>query len=300
MEMTLKEAFVRYLEAEKKYSSHTVLAYVKDIDAFMSFCKEQYEVDDVKEVSYVFIRSWIVSLVSAGISNRSVNRKISSLNAYFKFLLRIKAVSVNPLAKHKALKVERKAEVPFSEKEMENVLELLNEDSQTFEGSRNKLIVELFYATGIRRSELIHIKLSDVDLNAKTLKVLGKRNKERIVPLLDTVLDTLRLYLSFREELIISEGECYLLTHETGVKVSETFVYRLINNYFSKASFKVKRSPHVLRHTFATHLLNSGADLNSVKELLGHASLASTQHYTHTSIAELKQSYANAHPRNKK
>ncbi|GLB52140.1 integrase [Neptunitalea chrysea] len=292
------EAFIRYLESEKNHSKHTVLAYVKDIDFFKGYCLAAHDVQVIDEVPYVLIRSWIIQLVSDGISNRSINRKIASLKAYYKFLLKVGKIEVSPLAKHVPLKVAQKAEVPFSESEITKVLEVLNTDN-SFVGIRNKLVVELFYATGIRRSELIHIKMSDIDLSMCTLKVLGKRNKERIVPLLPFVIETFQKYRGLRAEITIDQGVNYLFVSEAGNKVSESFVYRLINNYFSIASSKVKKSPHVLRHSFATHLLNNGADLNSVKELLGHASLASTQNYTHTSIAELKKSYAGAHPRNK-
>lgn len=292
------QAFLRYLEAEKNYSRHTVLAYGKDLEAFREFCVKTYEQENVEDVAYGQIRSWIVEMVSSGITNRSINRKISSLNAYYKFLLKIKHIEINPLAKHTALKVSKKAEVPFSESEIEKVLDLL--DDNTYEGVRNRLIVEMFYGTGIRRSELINIKFSDIDIHAGTLKVLGKRNKERIVPMLPFLIDTLRKFLIYREKISAKQGFDYLFVVEGGNKVSESLVYRLINNYFSMTSSKVKRSPHVLRHSFATHLLNNGADLNSVKELLGHASLASTQNYTHTSIAELKKSYLDAHPRNKR
>lgn len=291
-------AFLQYIEAEKNYSAHTVLAYQKDIEAFQSFIVTTYEQEEIESVNYTQIRSWIVSLVESGITNRSINRKIASLKAYYKFLLRIKQITVNPLAKHTALKVAGKVQVPFSEKEMQTVISDLQKDT-SFKGLRDRLIVEMFYATGIRRSELVNLKVSDVDLGAKVIKVLGKRNKERLVPLLPFLVETIQLYLSSVKNIINLSTDNYLFVAESGNKVSESFVYRVINSYFSKASTKEKKSPHVLRHTFATHLLNNGADLNSVKELLGHASLASTQHYTHTSIAELKKNYQQAHPRNK-
>jgi integrase/recombinase XerC len=201
------------------------------------------------------------------------------------------------LSKHKALKTSKKIQVPFSEKEIENVLELL-EETNDFEGVRNKLIVELFYSTGIRRAELVQVKYKDVSVTQKTIKVLGKRNKERIIPLLPSIIKSIEGYLTHRDQLEhITDSDFFFLSLK-GVKIYETLVYRIINNYFSKASEKVKKSPHILRHSFATHLLNEGADLNAVKELLGHSSLASTQVYTHNSIAQLKQVYNNSHPRN--
>ena len=298
--------FIDYLLLEKKYSAHTILAYRNDLDGFLVFVESNYDDLDlaagevgIKTVNYGIIRSWIVLLVDSGISNRSINRKISSLKSYYKFLLKTKQIEENPLAKHKALKMSRKLQVPFSEKEIDDVIQLLSEE-KGFEGLRNRLIVELFYATGIRRAELVNLKISQVSISEKTIKVLGKRNKERIIPLLPSIELTLNQYLREREELSIIEDEEFLLLSKKGIKIYETLVYRVINSYFSKASEKVKRSPHILRHSFATHLLNEGADLNAVKELLGHASLASTQVYTHNSMAQLKRVYKNSHPRNLK
>lgn len=291
-------SFKDYLTLEKKYSAHTVGAYLKDLESFQTFNEEEFSEKSINKVNYSQIRSWIIQLVDSGISNRTVNRKISSLNSYFKFLLTLEDIKVNPLSKHKALKVSKKVQIPFSPKEVSQVLDDFNFDN-SFEGIRDKLIIELFYSTGIRRIELVQLKLVDVDLSRKTLKVLGKRNKERFVPLLDSVVETIQQYLGSRKELeIINDKEALFLTKK-GDKIYETLVYRIINNYFSKASTKVKKSPHILRHSFATHLLNQGADLNAVKELLGHSSLAATQVYTHNSIAELKKVYAKSHPRNK-
>ena len=293
------KSFSEYLLHEKKYSELTVKAYLNDLESFSEFVQKEYEMTSVHEVNYPQIRTWIVSLVEADIANRSVNRKISSLNTYFKFLLKTETITANPLAKHKALKISKKVQIPFSEQEMTAVIETLQSETD-FKGLRNRLIVELFYATGIRRIELIQIKLVDLDLANRTLKVLGKRNKERYIPLIDSVVQTARAYLDLRNELeIIKDKEMLFLTKK-GLKIYETLVYRIINDYFSKASSKVKTSPHILRHSFATHLLNQGANLNAVKELLGHSSLAATQVYTHNSLAELKKVYANAHPRSKK
>jgi integrase/recombinase XerC len=291
--------FSEYLLHEKKYSELTVKAYLNDLESFATFILKEYDMISVHDVNYPQIRNWIVSLVESNITNRSINRKISSLNTYFKFLLKTETITANPLSKHKALKTSKKVQIPFSEQEMTTVIETLQAETD-FKGLRNRLIVELFYATGIRRIELIQIKLTDLDLANKALKVLGKRNKERYIPLIDSVVQTARDYLVHRNELeIIKDIEMLFLT-EKGLKIYETLVYRIINDYFSKASSKVKTSPHILRHSFATHLLNQGANLNAVKELLGHSSLAATQVYTHNSLAELKKVYANAHPRSKK
>lgn len=292
------EAFRMYLSLEKNYSPHTVNAYVRDVKAF-SDQSAQWDRGDIDEMSYPAIRSWIVSLVEKGDSNRTVNRKVASIKAYYRFLQTVGKIVTNPLSNHKALKTSKKAQVPFSLSEMDQVLTEI-EYSEDFSGLRDHLIVHLLYVTGIRRAELINLKLTDVDLHNNRIKVLGKRNKERIVPLLAPTIDLIGRYLEARTGLeTINDMDCFFLL-DSGNKLYETFVYRMINKYLSKVSIKVKRSPHILRHTFATHLLNNGADLNSVKELLGHSSLASTQVYTHTSIAELKKVHATAHPRSKK
>tara|TARA_B110000305_G_scaffold211657_1_gene246199 strand:+ start:522 stop:1412 length:891 start_codon:yes stop_codon:yes gene_type:complete len=292
-------SFLNYLSLEKNYSKHTLIAYHKDLLGFREFALSEFDFSEVNSVSYAIIRSWIVKLVGDGVSNRTINRKISSLRTYYKFLLKIGDIEVSPLVKHKVLKTAKKLQVPFSEKEIEDVLEILKEED-SFLGLRNKLIVELFYSTGMRRGELVNLKLNDISDSQKTIKVLGKRNKERIIPLLPSALNTIASYIDYRKSLSSIKDVHYLLLTEKGAKVYETLVYRVINNYFSKASEKVKKSPHILRHSFATHLLNEGADIKSVKELLGHSSLASTQIYANNSISKLKQVYKNAHPRNSK
>jgi integrase/recombinase XerC len=212
--------------------------------------------------------------------------------------LKIKQIDVNPLVKHKALKISKKLQIPFSEKEVAEVFVRM-QSAHGFEEVRNKLIIDLFYTTGMRRTELIHVKAVDVDLSNNTVKVLGKRNKERILPILPIIKEQFLLYIRERSSLESIKDIEFLFLSKKGVKLNDSFVYRLINSYFSTVSEKVKKSPHILRHTFATHLLNNGADLNSVKELLGHSSLASTQIYTHSSLSELKKVYEDAHPRNK-
>jgi len=293
-----KEAFRDYLQLEKKYSPHTVNAYLNDILFFETFNKENFEQENIEQVNYSQIRSWIVSLVDDGISNVSVNRKMSSLKAFYKFLLKTKQIELSPMLKHKALKTPKIVQIPFSEKELTDLMQQVGNPSG-FEEVRDKLIVDLFYTTGMRRAELIHLMKYNVDLSSNVIKVLGKRNKERIIPVLPIITEQFSLYLKERASVEEIIDEDYFFISSKGLKLSESFVYRLINSYFSKVSEKVKKSPHVLRHTFATHLLNNGADLNSVKELLGHSSLASTQVYTHNSLAELKKVYGDAHPRNK-
>lgn len=296
---TSKAAFRDYLVLEKNYSLHTQKAYCDDVDAFDFFLNEASFGVGLEQVAYVHIRTWVVFLVDSGLNNVSVNRKIASLKAFYKFLMKTKQISVNPLLKHRALKTSKNIQIPFSEKEM-NSLDGVFNNGADFDSLRDRLIIEMFYATGMRRAEIINLKYNDVDVGALTVKVLGKRNKERIVPMLSILVDRVEMYIEERsnlEELVDSE---YFFVTSKGLKLSQSFVYRTINSYFSIVSEKVKKSPHILRHTFATHMLNNGADLNSIKELLGHSSLASTQVYTNSSLSELKKVYKDAHPRSLK
>lgn len=295
--MNLIKTFLDYLLLEKKYSVHTITAYKNDLISFRDFCEVEYQQNDISESNYSQIRSWIVSLVDGEVSNRSINRKVSSLKSFYKYLQKIKTIEINPLASHKALKTPKKVQVPFSVKEVTMVLsEIIADDS--FETIRDKLIIELFYSTGMRRAELINLKVSSIDIAEKLVKVVGKRNKERLIPLLPSIVKSLEIYIKNREHLDVQSE--YLFLTQKGNKIYETLVYRVINNYFSRVSSKLKKSPHILRHSFATHLLNEGADLNSVKELLGHSSLASTQVYTHNSLDQIKKVYKQAHPRSNK
>lgn len=297
--LQLVHIFIEYLDKEKKYSQYTTRSYNDDLVQFHDFLIfNDYQVS-INEINYAIIRSWIVEMVDKGLDNVSINRKISSLNSFFKFLLKAKQISTNPLVKHKPLKVQKKVQIPFSEKEMQKIYDDVDAP-KSFEEFRNLLIIEMFYMTGIRKSELINIKIKDIDFNQKTIRIFGKRQKERLMPLLPYLDSKIREYTQYRSQLEHVLDSDFLFLTKNGVKVSQTFVYRLTIHYFSKVSEKVKKSPHVLRHTFATHLLNNGADLNSVKELLGHSSLASTQVYTHSSLRELQNVYTYAHPRNLK
>jgi integrase/recombinase XerC len=290
----LIDSFLDYVSLEKKYSLNTSLAYKNDLISFRDFLITEYSQEELVAANYGQIRNWIVSLVDSDISNRTINRKVSSLKSFYKFLQKSEQIKVNPLSKHKALKVAKKVQVPFTSKEINSVIDIVSEKND-FISVRNKLIVELFYSTGIRRIELINIKERNISFSENTIKVLGKRNKERFVPLLQSVVSTLKNYLELKREFSLGLEELFITVK--GNKIYETLVYRIINSYFSKVSLKVKKSPHILRHSFATHLLNEGADLNSVKELLGHSSLASTQVYTHNSLEVIKKVYNQAHPR---
>lgn len=283
-----------YLLLEKKYSVNTVKAYEADLTSFAAFIRNEFAEDDLLGIHYNQIRNWIIFLVNSGLNNRSVNRKVSALKAYYIFLMRTGQIEASPLATHKSLKIKKNIQIPFSESEVGQVLSSINPNS--FENSRDLSIILMFYATGIRRAELIGITMKNLDLNNNLLKVVGKRNKERYVPLLPEVVDLIIKYLEFRA-VIVAPDTIHLFVTGKGVKLYEKLVNRIINNYFSVASGKVKKSPHILRHSFATHLLGQGANLNAIKELLGHSSLAATQVYTQNSIAELSKVYKNAHPR---
>lgn len=295
--MSIK-SFIDYLQLEKKYSQNTVKAYENDIKSFSEFNKKEFGQSSLNKANYSQIRSWIVKLVESKISNRSINRKISSLNTYYKFLLKIQEIKENPLHNHKALKTKKIIQLPFSEKEVINALDI-NNFKDSYEGKRDRLIIEMLYSTGIRRIELVSIKLKDIDFSSSRIKVLGKRNKERFIPMLESTILLVKEYLDYRAELNRIKDKDFLFLTSKGEKIYENLVYRITNKYFNYVSSKVKKSPHILRHSFATHLLNNGADLNAVKDLLGHSSLAATQVYTNRSIEEIKKVYSNTHPRNK-
>lgn len=296
--MSIK-SFISYISLEKKYSNNTRIAYQGNLDEFHKFCIEKYDIQNIEKVEYTIIRSWIVFLIESGNTNRTVNRKISVLRSYYKFLLKTGTIKISPLKKHKPLKESKKINVPFTVKEISDVLDG-NYFSTDYNGHLERSVITLLYYTGIRRTELITLKLTNLDLNTHKIKVLGKRNKERLIPLLPEAVSCMRTYLKYRKELNKIIDDKFLFLSELGNKLKDTFVYKTVNNYFSKVSTKVKRSPHMLRHSFATHLLDNGADLNAVKELLGHESIAATQVYTHTSMEQIKKIYSDSHPRGRK
>lgn len=302
-EMTFAE-FIDYLLFEKKYSKHTVEAYKRDLESFALFVKTEWKVDiegfDLRNVSHNDVKSWIVELSNQSIAFRSINRKLSALRAYFSFLEKTNQIKISPFEKGiMPLRVEKKTKLPFSVKEMEKALSFCSNEGKKseFEKIRDKAIIEVFYATGIRRSELIGLRVDDLDFNQNQIKVLGKRNKERLIPLLAPTEVVLREYIEKRDEVANVNSENFLFLAKNGKKMYPTLVYRIINLYLGAVTTKQNVSPHILRHSFASHLLDGGADLNTVKELLGHSSLAATQVYTATSLAELKKQYEKAHPR---
>ncbi len=290
--------FLDHISNEKKYSPHTCIAYEKDLIDFKDFCKTHFELNIIENVDYSHIRTWIVSLVQDQITNRTVNRKISALRSYYKFLLKTETIKISPLKLHRPLRVSKKINVPFSTEEVDRLLDsdLFPKD---YEGVLQKTIISLMYYTGLRRMELIELEDTSVDFQNKSIKVLGKRNKERMIPLLPEAIEIMKHYISCKKELSHSLPS-YFFCSSNGLKLTEGFVYQTVNHYFGIVSSKVKKSPHLLRHSFATHLLNNGADLNSVKELLGHESIAATQVYTHSSLKKIKETYAKAHPRGRK
>ena len=297
MDLTLK-SFCDYLLLEKKYSKHTVNAYQKDLLAFSQFIHVTFDNQDLHSVVSMESRQWLIHLVNEGLSYATINRKFSSLKAFYRFLMESKQIEVNPLSKNKRLKVPKRMQIPFSQSEVAQAIDV-SYFKPDFEGKRNQLILNLLYHTGIRRAELLGLQVNSIDFANHQIKVLGKRNKERWIPMLDSLANQIKEYLNDRSKLDYIRDHESLLINKKGVKLSESFVYRLINLYFSAVTTKTKKSPHVLRHSFATHLLNEGADINSLKDLLGHSSLASTQVYTQSSLAELQKVYKKNHPRNR-
>ncbi len=284
-----KEKFLRFLEYEKRYSVHTLKSYSTDLEQFIQFLSSEFQVNTVENINFQFVRSWIARLLSNNISTRSVNRKITTLKTYFRFLLQENIIKQSPMQKIISPKISKRLPVFVEEIKMD---ELLNEIDfgEGFLSQRDRLILELFYFTGIRLSELINLKNTDIDFSNSTILVLGKRNKERLLPLTSDILSKIK-------ELNTSNKSLFLFTTEKGKQISTKQVYRLVNKYLSMVTSLDKKSPHILRHTFATHMLNNGADINAIKELLGHANLSATQAYTHNTIKKLKTVYKQAHPR---
>ena len=294
----LVEKFIEYLQIEKKYSVNTLHAYKKDLAEFQVFIYENYDKYVIENVDYKVIRSWIVQLVNKNLSNRSINRKVSSLKSFYKFLVKTDTISSSPLISHSPLKHSKKIQVPFSKDE---IGALLDSDffKNDYRGVLQKTIISFFYFTGVRRIELINLKASDVNMNSKTIRVMGKRNKERIIPMLPRLKESINEYLKIKSQKFNHKLHEHLFVSKSGIKLTEKYVYRTVNEYFKLVSPKVKKAPHVLRHSFATHLINEGADINSVKELLGHSSLSATQVYSHTSMERIKEVFKNSHPRAK-
>ncbi|MBL4753069.1 MAG: tyrosine-type recombinase/integrase [Flavobacteriales bacterium] len=285
-----RNKFISFLKNEKRYSPLTLSAYNTDLTQFYNFVKAQYELSEIEGISHGIIRSWIVNMIDADISTRSVNRKITTLKSYYRFLLREGIVEKNPMLKILSPKTAKKLPVFVDQSSMDELLDgvVFEEDAK---GMRDKLIILLLYSTGIRLSELINIKVLDIDFYNCTLKILGKGNKERILPFSESLKSDIEKYINEVQPIE------WLFVTDKGKKLYAKLVYRLVNSYLSKVTTISKKSPHVLRHTFATHMLNNGADLNAIKEFLGHVSLSATQVYTHNTIKKLTNIYKQAHPK---
>ncbi len=294
----LANKFISYLSKEKRYSSHTVEAYQNDMTLFSEFIRREFELSDLSKVNQDVIRSWMVTMIDDGVLPTTVNRKISTLKSFYNYLIKVNIAAENPARLIRSVKKPHKLPLYYKENQIDEYLDKFSEDLE-FSELRDILVIQLLYSTGIRRGELIGLKDSDIDLKARTLKVLGKRNKERLIPISSVLVSILNNYLSSKDKIFTSNSLSeYLIITDKGKKSYPKLIYRIVNKELAGLTGAVK-SPHVLRHTFATHMLNNGADLNSIKELLGHANLNATQIYTHNTIEKLKKVYSDAHPRAK-
>lgn len=290
------QSFIDYIQLEKRFSIHTIQAYTKDLEQFQAFCSLQYQFEDIDLVTYQHIRSWIVHLMNEKTIAKSINRKISTLRSYYKFCLKKEIIISNPVYGIQGPKIPKRNPVFVPESQMNNLFDKLKFPDD-FEGHRDKMILELFYFTGMRKAELIGLKLDDIDFNRKTVKVLGKRNKERLIPAVPVLLSSLNNYIEVRAAQEKSSQTDLLFISLKGKPLYPCKVYTIVNKYLQSVTTVEKKSPHILRHTFATHMLNHGADINGIKEILGHSSLAATQVYMHNSFEKLKKIHKKAHPK---
>ncbi|WP_374451316.1 tyrosine-type recombinase/integrase [Cloacibacterium normanense] len=284
--------FLDYISVEKRYSQNTLVSYKKDLEDLLRFISETEGTEDLKKVDKKIIRNFIVSLSEKKIQKRSINRKLSSLRSFYLYLLKIGEIQVSPLETIPSLKFYAEKQIPISEEEMEDLGEILEKESGN---SLEKLIIETLYQTGMRKSELCNILLDQVDFSKSEIFVKGKGNKQRVVPVSENLLKQMREYIAIRKPN--EDYGIYFFVRENGKKLSEKFVYSVVNRYLSLITLKKKKSPHILRHSFATHVLNNGAEISKVKKILGHSSLASTQVYTNGNIEQLKRVFNQAHPR---
>ncbi len=289
------DSFLNFLRYEKRFSPHTVLSYRNDLNQFGVYLKGTYE-EETDRATYAMVRSWIVSLVEKGLDALSINRKIASLRTYFRFLMRQEAIRKDPMAKIKVLKSKKKLPHFVKEPDMESVLDKTVFEN-THDGWREKVVLELLYGTGMRLSELIQLRENQVNLRERTIRVIGKRNKERVIPFSKSLVEVIRGYLKVRNREVDANDSGVLVVTDKGKKCYPMMIYRIVSRHLGELAAVEKKSPHVLRHTYATHLLNKGAEINAVKDLLGHSSLAATQVYTHNSMEKLKKVFDRAHPK---
>ena len=290
------QSFLDYLKYEKRYSVHTLTSYQTDLIDFIDFLKKQFGNVSLKEVTHSYVRSWLAYQKEKGLTSKSINRKISSLKSFFKYYLRIGAIEITPMAQVISPKIGKRLPVFVKEEDARKLVEALKQSTDDWKSLNTKMLISIFYATGMRLSELIGLKEKQVDFSNSQIKVLGKGNKERIIPIGNEIAGMIKNYQQLKKKGF-EKTEDTLLVTEKGKKLYPKYAYLLVNQVLGQASTLDKKSPHVLRHTFATHLMNNGADLNAVKELLGHSSLASTQIYTHNTIEKLKDVYKKAHPK---
>ena len=292
---TTIQVFLDYLKFQKRYSQHTVISYQNDLEDFLTFITDNYGAVALTEISAGLVRTWLASLKQNRIASKSINRKISALKSFFKYQLRKEIISVSPMTTIASLKVSKRLPSFIEEKEINTLFDHL-EFPDTWEGRTNRLMMQIFYQTGMRLSELVNLKEAQVDKGNNNIKVLGKGNKERIIPVNKDLLSDISAYIKDKEKIFEADVE-YILVNNKGKKLQPRYVYGKVKEYLSHVTTNERKSPHILRHSFATHLTNNGADINAVKELLGHSSLASTQIYTHNSIQKLKDIHKKAHPK---
>jgi integrase/recombinase XerC len=290
------DRFLDYIAYEKRYSQHTINAYRSDLDQFFNFLSDQYQTEDILQADHQVVRSWVVSMMENGQSSRTVNRKITTLKSFFKFLVKEGLISENPMSRVVAPKTSHRLPAFVEQENMNTLFNSIN-FGEGYPASRDRMIMELFYSTGMRLAELIGMKDDDVDLFKNVLKVTGKRNKQRVIPFSKDLADMFSNYFEMKRKAFPGEPNSHLFLTNKGEKLYPRMVNRLVHHYLDQVTTISKRSPHVIRHTFATHMLNNGADLNAIKEILGHANLAATQVYTHNTIEKLKSIYNQAHPR---
>ncbi len=289
------QQFLNYISLEKRHSAHTLTSYQNDLSQFQAFLQETYELQELTTVDYQMIRSWVIQLSEQKLKATSINRKIATLKSFYKFLQKKELISQNPTLRIKPLKTPKRIPTFVEEQQMDLLLDKLHFE-QDFVGQRDKMVLEILYNTGIREAELLGLKEQDIDFANQQIKVLGKGNKERIIPITSVFAQQLRQYLQVRQEQFGHDTPALILT-DAGAPAYPMLIYRIVNKYLEVITTQSKKSPHVLRHTFATHLLNKGADLNAVKEILGHSNLQATQKYTHNSLDRLREVFEQAHPK---